>query len=205
MNPMDLRRGINAAVEKVIETLRQGKKTIASKTEIEQVATISANGDKHIGKLIADAMEKVGKEGVITVADGRTVNDELDVVEGMKFDRGFISPYFISNVKTQKCELENAYVLVYEKKISQLAPLLPLLELVVKQGRSLLIIAEDVEGEALGALVVNKLRGGLKVCAVKAPGFGDTRKANLQDVAILYVHSTVSLRFKASVFASKKI
>ena len=146
MNPMDLRRGINAAVEKVIETLRQGKKSISSKAEIEQVATISANGDKAIGQLIANAMEKVGKEGVITVADGRTVNDELEVVEGMKFDRGFISPYFITNVKTQKCELENAYVLIYEKKISALAPLIPLLEQTMKEGRPLLIIAEDVEG-----------------------------------------------------------
>jgi chaperonin GroEL len=185
MNPMDLRRGINLAVEKVIETLRASKKSISSKSEIEQVATISANGEKAIGQLIADAMEKVGKEGVITVADGRTVHDELEVVEGMKFDRGFISPYFISNVKTQKCELENAYVLVFEKKISSLAPLIPLLELTMKEARPLLIIAEDVEGEALGALVINKLRSGLKVCAVKAPGFGDNRKAILQDIAIV--------------------
>jgi len=185
MNPMDLRRGINIAVDKVIETLRKGAKKISSKTEIEQVATISANGEKSIGQMIANAMEKVGKEGVITVADGKTLHDELDVVEGMKFDRGFISPYFITNVKAQKVEMENAYILIYEKKISALAPLVPLLEACMKENRPLLLIAEDVEGEALGSLIVNKMRGGLKICAVKAPGFGDNRKANLQDIAVL--------------------
>eukprot|EP00455_Lapot_gusevi_P033519 TRINITY_DN3665_c0_g1_i9.p1 TRINITY_DN3665_c0_g1~~TRINITY_DN3665_c0_g1_i9.p1 ORF type:complete len:562 (+),score=298.06 TRINITY_DN3665_c0_g1_i9:85-1770(+) len=185
MNPMDLRRGINLAVDKVIETLRKGHKDITSKEEITQVATISANGDRYLGELIANAMEKVGREGVITVGDGKTLHDELEVVEGMKFDRGFISPYFITNSKTQKCELENPYVLLYEKKISNLQSILPLVEAVVKQNRSLLIIAEDVEGEALATLILNKLRGGLKICVVKAPGFGDNRKANLQDIAIL--------------------
>jgi chaperonin GroEL len=154
MNPMDLRRGINLAVEEVIKVLRKGAKKITSKAEIEQVATISANGEKSIGQLIANAMEKVGKEGVITVADGKTLHDELEVVEGMKFDRGFISPYFITNVKTQKVEMENAYVLIYEKKISSLAPLVPVLEACMKEGRPLLLIAEDVEGEALGTLRV---------------------------------------------------
>ena len=158
---------------------------ISTKEEIKNVATISANSDTGVGELIANAMEKVGKEGVITCADGKTLENELEVVEGMKFERGYISPYFVTNAKTQKCELENPYVLVFEKKISGLTSLLPVLEAVLKTQRPLLIVAEDVESEALATLIVNKLRGGVKICAVKAPGFGDNRKANLQDIAIL--------------------
>mmetsp|Transcript_7222 Transcript_7222/g.10109 ORF Transcript_7222/g.10109 Transcript_7222/m.10109 type:complete len:578 (-) Transcript_7222:171-1904(-) len=184
-NPMDLRRGIQAAVDVVLEGLGDMSKKISSKDEIEQVATISANGDKLVGGLISTAMEKVGKEGVITCQDGKTLEDELEVVEGMKFDRGYISPYFLTDPKTQKCEFENARILFYEKKISSLQSLVPILEQTVKDAQPLLIVAEDIEGEALATLVVNKLRGGLKVCAVKAPGFGDNRKANLQDLAIL--------------------
>ena len=185
MNPMDLRRGINAAVEKVIETLKAGKKTITTKEEISQVATVSANNDKAIGDLIALAMEKVGKEGVITVGDGKTLLDELEVVEGMKFDRGFISPYFINDTKAQKVEFENPFVLIYEKKISSVQQIVPILEAVVKTSRPLLIIAEDLDEEVLATLILNKLRAGIKICAVKAPGFGDNRKAYLQDIAIL--------------------
>ncbi|CEF99267.1 Chaperonin Cpn60 [Ostreococcus tauri] len=192
MNPMDLRRGINAAVEHVVKELKKNVKMISTTEEIAQVGTISANGEREIGDLIARAMEKVGKEGVITVGDGKTLENELEVVEGMKFDRGYISPYFVNNPKTQKCELENAYVLIVEKKISGLTPLLPVLEAVLKSQRPLLIVAEDVESEALATLIVNKLRGGVKVCAVKAPGFGDNRRSNLQDIAILTGGTLVS-------------
>jgi chaperonin GroEL len=185
MNPMDLRRGIQSAVDVVVSELKNSAKLISTTEEIAQVGTISANGEREIGELIARAMEKVGKEGVITVADGKTLENELEVVEGMKFERGYISPYFVTNAKTQKCELENPYVLVFEKKISGLTSLLPVLEAVLKTQRPLLIVAEDVESEALATLIVNKLRGGVKICAVKAPGFGDNRKANLQDIAIL--------------------
>jgi chaperonin GroEL len=184
-NPMDLRRGIQAAEAVVLEEIAKLSKSISSKDEIEQVATISANGDKQVGELISTAMEKVGKTGVITCQDGKTLVDELEVVEGMRFDRGYISPYFLTDAKTQKCEFENAAILFFEGKISNLQSIVPVLEQTVKEQRPLLIVAEDVEGEALATLVVNKLRGGLKVCAVKAPGFGDNRKANLQDLAIL--------------------
>ncbi|KAG2483580.1 hypothetical protein HYH03_017587 [Edaphochlamys debaryana] len=185
MNPMDLRRGINLAVDHVVSVLKSRAKMISTTEEIAQVGTISANGEREIGELIARAMEKVGKEGVITVNDGKTLENELEVVEGMKFDRGYISPYFVTDQKTMKVELENPLVLICEKRISGLASLLPVLEKVVQVQRPLLIIAEDVESEALATLIVNKLRAGLKVCAVKAPGFGDNRKANLQDIAVL--------------------
>lgn len=173
------------AVEDVLKELDTMTKPITTKEEIAQVATISANGDKAIGALIADAMEKVGKEGVINVTSGKVLEDSLEVVEGMNFDRGYISPYFITNPKNQKCEMENCLVMLYDKKISNIQVLLPLLEDVVKSGRPLLIIAEDVDGEALAMLVLNKLRGSAKVCAVKSPGFGDNRKANLADLAVL--------------------
>mmetsp|Transcript_35096 Transcript_35096/g.99538 ORF Transcript_35096/g.99538 Transcript_35096/m.99538 type:complete len:575 (-) Transcript_35096:368-2092(-) len=185
MNPMDLRRGINVAVDYVVEQLKANAKMISTAAEIAQVGTISANGEKEIGDLLSKAMEKVGKEGVITVSDGKTLENELEVVEGMRFDRGYISPYFMTDQKTMKAELENAFVLLVEKKISGLQTLIPILEHVIKSQRPLLIIAEDVESEALATLIVNKLRGGAKLCAVKAPGFGDNRKANLQDIAIL--------------------
>ena len=185
MNPTDLRRGINLAVEHVVAALADLSQDIDDKEKVAQVASISANSEVEIGTLISDAMERVGKEGVITVQDGKTLSNELEVVEGMKFDRGYISPYFVTNAKTQVCELENPYILLVEKKVSSLASLIPLLEAVIKSQRPLLIIAEDVESEALAALVVNKLRGGVKVCAVKAPGFGDNRKASLQDMGIL--------------------
>lgn len=185
LNPMDLRRGISLAVDHVVADLKKRAKPISTTEEIAQVATISANGEREIGELIAKAMEKVGKEGVITVSDGKTLENELEVVEGMKFDRGYISPYFITDPKTMKCELDDPFILISEKKVSQLQPLLPLLEQVIKTQRPLLIISEDVEGEALATLIVNKLRAGLKICAVKAPGFGDNRKANLQDIAVL--------------------
>merc|ERR1719201_1351740 len=185
MNPMDLRRGINLAVETCIADLKSRTKMISSKEEICNVATISANSDKEIGEMIADAMEKVGKEGVITVQDGQTLENELEVVEGMKFDRGYISPYFATSPKTQKAEFENPYILLVEKKVSTLQALLPLLEQVVKVQKPLVIIAEDVDGEALATLVVNKLRGGVNVASIKAPGFGDNRKATLQDMAVL--------------------
>lgn len=185
MNAMDLRRGINMAVEAVVDHLKSRAKMISTSEEIAQVGTISANGDREIGGLIARAMEKVGKDGVITVSDGKTLYNELEVVEGMKLDRGFISPYFITNAKTQKCELENPVVLIYEKKISGLNTIIPVLELVMKEQRPLLVVAEDVESEALATLIVNKLRAGLKVCAIKAPGFGENRKANLLDLATL--------------------
>ena len=192
MNPMDLRRGITLAVDAVVAELKKMGKNISTTEEIAQVATISANGEREIGDLIARAMEKVGKEGVITVADGKTLDNELEVVEGMKFDRGYISPYFVTNPKTQRCELEDAYVLLVDKKISGLAPILPVLEAVLKSQRPLLIVAEDVESEALATLIVNKLRAGVKVCAVKAPGFGDNRKSNLQDIAVLTGGTVVS-------------
>jgi chaperonin GroEL len=185
MNPMDLRRGIQSAVDSVVESLKARAKMISTTEEIAQVGTISANGEVEIGNLIARAMEKVGKEGVITVADGKTLENELEVVEGMKFDRGYISPYFITDNKTMKCELENPYILIFEKKISGLNSVLPILENVLKQQRPLVIVAEDVESEALATLIVNKMRASLKICAVKAPGFGDNRKANLQDIAVL--------------------
>jgi chaperonin GroEL len=184
-NPMDLKRGIDLAVHNVVEELKKKSKKVTSSEEIAQVGTISANGDQNIGKMIAEAMKKVGNEGVITVEEAKSLESELEVVEGMQFDRGYISPYFITNADKMVAELEDPCILIYEKKLSSLQPLLPLLERVVQSGRPLLIIAEDVEGEALATLVVNKLRGGLKVAAVKAPGFGDRRKAMLQDIAVL--------------------
>ena len=192
MNPMDLKRGIDMAVKAVVEDLKANAKAITTPMEIMQVATIASNGDKVIGNLIAQAFEKVGKDGTITVAEGKTMEHELEVVEGMKFDRGYISPYFITNQKTQKVELDNPLLLLCDKKISNIQSILPILEHVVKVQRPLLIIAEDVDGEALATLVVNKLRGGLQVAAVKAPGFGDHRKACLQDIAILTGAEVVS-------------
>lgn len=184
-NPMDLRRGSQAAVEAVVDFLQKNKKEITTSEEIAQVATISANGDAHIGNLLASAMSKVGKEGVITVKEGKTLEDELEVTEGMRFDRGFISPYFITNTKSGKVEFENPLILISEKKISSIQDILPSLELSNQQRRPLLILAEDVEGEALAACILNKLRGQVQVCAVKAPGFGDNRKNILGDIAIL--------------------
>src|SRR5438034_1434184 len=185
MNPMDLKRGIDLAVEAVLEDLKKNSKKVTSNEEIAQVGTISANGDAEIGRFLAEAMKKVGNEGVITVEEAKSLETELDVVEGMQFDRGYISPYFVTNADKMRVEMEDPYVLINEKKLSGLQELLPLLESVVQTGKPLLIIAEDVEGEALATLVVNKLRGGLKVAAVKAPGFGDRRKAMLQDIAVL--------------------
>src|SRR5580700_6237598 len=185
MNPMDLKRGIDLAVEHVVEELKRNSKKVTSNAEIAQVGTISANGDKEIGDYLAKAMEKVGNEGVITVEEAKSLETELDVVEGMQFDRGYISPYFITNADKMRVEFDEPYILIYEKKLSALNELLPLLEAVVQTGKPLLIVAEDVEGEALATLVVNKLRGGLKVAAVKAPGFGDRRKAMLEDISIL--------------------
>ena len=185
MNPMDLKRGIDMAVEAVVENLKQNTKKVSTNEEIAQVGTISANGEKEIGDMLALAVQKVGKEGVITIEEAKSLQTELDVVEGMQFDRGYISPYFVTNSERMVCELENPFILIHEKKVSGLQSMLPVLETVVQSGRPLLIIAEDVEGEALATLVVNKLRGGLKVAAVKAPGFGDRRKAMLEDLAIL--------------------
>src|SRR5689334_12869989 len=185
MNPMDLKRGIDLAVDAVVADLVKNSKKVTSNDEIAQVGTISANGDAEIGKFLSDAMKKVGNEGVITVEEAKSLETELDVVEGMQFDRGYISPYFVTNADKMRVELEDAYILINEKKLSGLQELLPLLEAVVQTGKPLVIVAEDVEGEALATLVVNKLRGGLKVAAVKAPGFGDRRKAMLQDIAIL--------------------
>ena len=185
MNPMDLKRGIDLAVTAVVADLVKRSKPVAGSAEIAQVGIISSNGDKEVGEKIAEAMEKVGKEGVITVEEAKGLEFELDVVEGMQFDRGYLSPYFITNPDKMIVELENPYVLIHEKKLSNLQSMLPVLEAVVQSGRPLLIIAEDIEGEALATLVVNKLRGGLKIAAVKAPGFGDRRKAMLQDIAIL--------------------
>jgi chaperonin GroEL len=185
MNPMDLKRGIDLAVDAVVEDLKKNSKKVTSNDEIAQVGTISANGDSEIGRFLAEAMKKVGNEGVITVEEAKSLETELDVVEGMQFDRGYISPYFITNADKMRVEMEDPYILINEKKLSGLNELLPLLESVVQTSKPLLIIAEDVEGEALATLVVNKLRGGLKVAAVKAPGFGDRRKAMLQDIAVL--------------------
>src|SRR6187455_1635409 len=185
MNPMDLKRGIDIAVLAVVKDIEKRAKPVASSSEVAQVGTISANGDAAIGKMIAQAMQKVGNEGVITVEENKSLDTEVDIVEGMKFDRGYLSPYFITNAEKMTAELEDAYVLLHEKKLSGLQAMLPVLEAVVQSGKPLLIIAEDVEGEALATLVVNRLRGGLKVAAVKAPGFGDRRKAMLEDIAIL--------------------
>src|SRR6516225_1220379 len=185
MNPMDLKRGIDLAVEAVVADLEKNSKKVTSNEEIAQVGTISANGDAEIGKFLADAMKKVGNEGVITVEEAKSLGTELEVVEGMQFDRGYISPYFVTNADKMRAEFEDVYILINEKKLSNLNELLPLLEAVVQSGKPLLIVAEDVEGEALATLVVNRLRGSLKVAAVKAPGFGDRRKAMLQDIAIL--------------------
>src|SRR5215471_381525 len=185
LNPMDLKRGIDAAVEAVVEDVKKRSKKVSTSEEIAQVGTISANGEKEIGDMIAKAMQKVGNEGVITVEEAKSLESELEVVEGMQFDRGYISPYFITNAEKMVAELESPYILIYEKKLSNMQSLLPLLEAVVQAGKPILVIAEDVEGEALATLVVNKLRGGLKVAAVKAPGFGDRRKAMLQDIAVL--------------------
>src|SRR5438045_4784893 len=185
LNPMDLKRGIDVAVEAVVQDLKKRSKKISTNEEIAQVGTISANGERDIGQMIAQAMQKVGNEGVITVEEAKSLETELDVVEGMQFDRGYLSPYFVTNAEKMIAELENPYILIHEKKLSGLQAMLPLLESVVQGGRPLLIIAEDIEGEALATLVVNKLRGGLKVAAVKAPGFGDRRKAMLEDIAIL--------------------
>ena len=192
MNPMDLKRGINAAVESVVKELRKRSRKVSSSEEIAQVGRISANGDTEIGDMIAEAMQRVGNEGVITVEEAKSLATELDVVEGMQFDRGYLSPYFITNADKMIAELEDPYILLHEKKLSSLQAMLPLLESVVKSGRPLLIVAEDVEGEVLATLVVNRLRGGLKVAAVKAPGFGDRRKAMLEDIAILTGGQVVS-------------
>jgi len=192
MNPMDLKRGIDLAVETIVADLQKNSKNVTSNEEIAQVGTISANGDAEIGRFIADAMKKVGNEGVITVEEAKSLETELEVVEGMQFDRGYISPYFVTNADKMRVDMEEPYILIYEKKLSGLQELLPLLEAVVQASKPLLIIAEDVEGEALATLVVNKLRGGLKVAAVKAPGFGDRRKAMLEDIAILTGGTMVS-------------
>jgi chaperonin GroEL len=192
MNPMDLKRGIDKAVEAVVADLQKRTRKVSTNAEVAQVGTISANGEKEIGDMIAKAMEKVGKEGVITVEEAKSLETELDVVEGMQFDRGYLSPYFITNAEKMICELENPYILIHEKKLSGLQSLLPVLEAVVQSGKPLLIIAEEVEGEALATLVVNKLRGGLKVAAVKAPGFGDRRKAMLEDIAVLTSGQVIS-------------
>ena len=185
MNPMDLKRGIDIAVTAVVKDIERRAKKVQSSEEIAQIGTVAANGDKTIGKMIADAMKKVGNEGVITVEEAKSLDTELDVVEGMQFDRGYLSPYFVTNAEKMVAELEDPYILIHEKKLSSLQPMLPVLEAVVQAGKPLLIIAEDIEGEALATLVVNKLRGGLKVAAVKAPGFGDRRKAMLEDIAVL--------------------
>ena len=185
MNPMDLKRGIDLAVKAVVDEIKGRAKRVGSSSEVAQVGTISSNGDTSVGKMIAAAMQKVGNEGVITVEEAKSLETEVEIVEGMQFDRGYVSPYFITNAEKMVAELEDAYVLLHEKKLSQLQAMLPLLEAVVQSGKPLLIVAEDIEGEALATLVVNKLRGGLKVAAVKAPGFGDRRKAMLEDIAIL--------------------
>jgi chaperonin GroEL len=192
MNPMDLKRGVDLAVETIVADLQKNSKNVTSNEEIAQVGTISANGDAEIGRFIADAMKRVGNEGVITVEEAKSLETELEVVEGMQFDRGYISPYFVTNADKMRVDMEDPYILIYEKKLSALNELLPLLEAVVQASKPLLIIAEDVEGEALATLVVNKLRGGLKVAAVKAPGFGDRRKAMLEDIAILTSGTMVS-------------
>ncbi|MFF8799925.1 MULTISPECIES: chaperonin GroEL [unclassified Methylobacterium] len=192
INPMDLKRGIDLATQAAVKDITARAKKVASSEEVAQVGTISANGDKEIGEMIAHAMQKVGNEGVITVEEAKTAETELDVVEGMQFDRGYLSPYFVTNAEKMVAELEDPYILIHEKKLSSLQPMLPVLEAVVQTGKPLVIIAEDIEGEALATLVVNKLRGGLKVAAVKAPGFGDRRKAMLEDIAILTKGQTIS-------------
>ena len=192
MNPMDLKRGVDMAVAEVVKDIEARAKKVKSSEEIAQVATISSNGDNSIGQMIAKAMQKVGNEGVITVEEAKTAETELDVVEGMQFDRGYLSPYFITNAEKMIAELEDVYILIHEKKLSSLQAMLPILEAVVQSGKPLVIIAEDIEGEALATLVVNKLRGGLKVAAVKAPGFGDRRKAMLEDIAVLTAGQTIS-------------
>jgi chaperonin GroEL len=192
MNPMDLKRGIDQAARAVVEAIQKSSSKISTSEEIAQVGTISANGDPEIGRMLAEAMRKVGNEGVVTVEEGRSLDTELDVVEGMQFDRGYVSPYFVTNPEKMLVELQNPYILIHEKKLSNLQPLLPLLEAVVRSGQPMLIIAEDVEGEALATLVVNRLRGGLKVAAVKAPGFGERRKAILEDIAVLTGGEVVS-------------
>ena len=193
MNPMDLKRGVDLAVEAVVKDIEgRSAKKVTTSEEIAQVGTISSNGDAEVGKMLAEAMQKVGNEGVITVEEAKSLETELDVVEGMQFDRGYISPYFVTNAEKMRAELEEPYILIHEKKLSSLQTLLPLLEAVVQSGKPLLIVAEDVEGEALATLVVNKLRGGLKVAAVKAPGFGDRRKAMLEDIAILTQGQVIS-------------
>ena len=192
MNPMDVKRGIDMAVKAVVADIEAHAKKVSANSEIAQVATISANGDEEVGRILAEAMEKVGNEGVITVEEAKSLATELETVEGMQFDRGYLSPYFVTNAEKLKVELDDPFILIHEKKLSNLQALIPLLEQVVQSGRPLLIIAEDVEGEALATLVVNKLRGGLKVAAVKAPGFGDRRKAMLEDIAILTAGNVVS-------------
>jgi len=192
LNPMDLKRGIDIAVDAVVKELKANARKISNNSEIAQVGTISANGDEEIGRYLAEAMEKVGNEGVITVEEAKTAETELEVVEGMQFDRGYLSPYFVTNQDKMRVELEDPYILIHEKKLSNLQAMLPVLEAVVQSGKPLLIIAEDVEGEALATLVVNKLRGGLKIAAVKAPGFGDRRKAMLEDIAILTGGTVIS-------------
>ncbi|MGY4171745.1 chaperonin GroEL [Bradyrhizobium sp. USDA 4518] len=192
MNPMDLKRGIDLAVEVIVKDLQVHAKKVTSNEEIAQIGTISANGDTEIGRFLADAMQKVGNEGVITVEEAKSLDTELEVVEGMQFDRGYVSPYFVTNAEKMRVELEDPYILIHEKKLSGLQTMLPLLEAVVQSGKPLLIVAEDVEGEALATLVVNRLRGGLKVAAVKAPGFGDRRKAMLEDIAILSGGTAIS-------------
>jgi chaperonin GroEL len=192
MNPMDLKRGIDKAVEAAVSELKTLSKPCSNNKEIAQVGTISANSDESIGEIIAEAMEKVGKEGVITVEEGKSLHNELDVVEGMQFDRGYLSPYFINNQQSQTAELEDPFILLHDKKVSNIRELLPVLEAVAKAGRPLMIVAEDIEGEALATLVVNSIRGIIKVCAVKAPGFGDRRKAMLQDIAILTGGTVIS-------------
>src|ERR1700694_3417836 len=192
MNPMDLKRGIDMAVGAVVKDIERRARKVSSSSEVAQVGTVSANGDASIGKMIAGAMQRVGNEGVITVEEAKALETELEVVEGMQFDRGYLSPYFITNAEKMIAELEDAYVLLHEKKLSGLQAMLPVLEQVVQSGRPLVIVAEDVEGEALATLVVNKLRGGLKIAAVKAPGFGDRRKAMLEDIAILTGGTVIS-------------
>src|SRR5579871_777281 len=192
MNPMDLKRGVDKAVSKVVEEIKSVSKKVTTNAEIAQVGAISANGDQSVGDMIAKAMDKVGNEGVITVEEAKSLETELDVVEGMQFDRGYLSPYFITNAEKMVAELEDPYILIHEKKLSSLQAMLPILEAVVQTGKPLLIVAEDIDGEALATLVVNKLRGGLKVAAVKAPGFGDRRKVMLEDVAVLTAGELIS-------------
>src|SRR5690349_2575909 len=192
MNPMDLKRGIDLAVEAIVSDLKAHAKKVTSNEEIAQIGTISANGDTEIGRFLADAMQKVGNEGVITVEEAKSLETELEVVEGMQFDRGYISPYFVTDPEKMRVELEDPYLLIHEKKLTGLQAMIPLLESVVQSGKPLLVISEDVEGEALATLVVNKLRGGLKIAAVKAPGFGDRRKAMLEDIAVLTGGTVVS-------------